>query len=106
MPHRDLSEEQANLVIRSGFNTDNTPYEILRGDPQKPPVRLGSLTGLERTIDLAHRLAARTPGDYFIFHATTHELANTVSTTPQSTSARKDVVQGAELSNLRPADKT
>jgi len=105
MPHRDLSEEQANLVIRSGFNTDNTPYEIFRGDPQKPLVRLGSLTSLERTIDLAHRLAARTPGDY-IFQATTHELANTVSSTPQSTSARKDVVQGAELSNLRPADKT
>jgi len=107
MPHKDLSEQQANLVIRrSGFNTNNTPYEIFRGDPQKPLVRLGSLTGLERTIDLAHRLAARGPGDYFIFHATTHELASTVSTTPQSTSVRMDdVVQGAELSNLRPAIK-
>jgi hypothetical protein len=61
MPSQDISEEQATLIIRHGFNIDNTPYEIFRGDPQKPLVRLGSLTGLERAIDLAQRLAARTP---------------------------------------------
>jgi|SRR5215469_621710 len=106
MPNQDISEQQAKLSIRSGFHIDNTPYEIFRGDTQKPLVRLGSLTGLERAIDLARRLAARSPSDYFIFHATTHELASTVSTTPQSTSVRMDdVVQGAELSNLRPAIK-
>jgi hypothetical protein len=78
MPNEGIAEEQANLVIRTGFHADNTPYEIFRSDQQKPLVRLGSLTGLERAIDLAHRLAARTPGDYFVSHATTHQLASTV----------------------------
>jgi hypothetical protein len=73
--------------------------------PRKTLVRLGSVTGLERAIDLSNR-SAITPADYFVFHAGRHELASSLERAPRTDDvAREAVAQEAELSNLRPANK-
>jgi hypothetical protein len=55
-----------------------TAFDIFRGTPEMRPTWLGSVTGMDRAMDLANRLAFRTPGDYFVFDPTTSEVVASV----------------------------
>ena len=81
MLNKNISGAEAARLQR-GPDRGNTPYEIFRADPRKGIFRLGSVTGRERAIDLSNRLAARTPGGYFVLDKTTGELMSIITTAP------------------------
>jgi hypothetical protein len=49
-------------------------FDVFRGKPLGECVWLGSVDELDRAADLMKLIAARTPGDYFVFCAATQEV--------------------------------
>ena len=57
---------------------DNNTYEVFKGKPQKKALWLGAVKGRTRALDLMNRMAARLPGDYFVWNAITQDLVTEV----------------------------
>ena len=57
---------------------DNITYDVFKRNPQKKPFWLGSVKGWTRAVDLMNRMAARLPGDYFVWNPITQELVTEV----------------------------
>lgn len=53
---------------------DTTAYDVFKGRPENKPLWLGEVSGLQRAIDQMNRMAARLPGDYFVFNPLTNEV--------------------------------
>ena len=53
-------------------------YDVFSGSPHAKPLRLGTVRGKERAIDLMHRMYARMPGDYFIREVATNVIIASV----------------------------
>jgi hypothetical protein len=53
---------------------DINTYDVFKGNPQKKPLWLGSVHGRTRALNLMNWMAARLPGDYFVWNTVTHEL--------------------------------
>jgi hypothetical protein len=53
---------------------DKFEYDVFSGIPEKNPLWLGSVSGLERAAELMNRMAARLPGNYFLSCAITNEV--------------------------------
>jgi hypothetical protein len=57
---------------------DNSTYDVFKRNAQKKPLWLGAVKGRKRAIDLMNRMAARLPGDYFVWNSNTQELVTEV----------------------------
>lgn len=57
---------------------DTTDFEVIKGDPQEKPVRLGIVRGSKRATDLMYGMYARLPGSYFIVDASTKEVVTSL----------------------------
>jgi hypothetical protein len=53
-------------------------YDVFKGLPDKNPLWLGAVPGLQRAIDQMKRMSARLPGDYFVFDPRENEVVATV----------------------------
>jgi hypothetical protein len=66
-------EEQSKSLEMRIMDKANA-YDVFKGSPEKKPLWLGTVTGLQRAIDQMNRIAARMPCDYFVCSAATHEV--------------------------------
>jgi hypothetical protein len=57
---------------------DISTYDVFKGNHQKKPLWLGTVEGRTRAIDLMNRMAARLPGDYFVWNTITQQLVTEV----------------------------
>jgi hypothetical protein len=57
---------------------DNITYDVFKGNPQKKPLWLGTVKGRTRAVDLMNGMAARLPGDYFVWNTITQELVTEI----------------------------
>jgi hypothetical protein len=53
-------------------------YDVFKGLPDKKPLWLGAVPGLQRAIDQMNRMSARLPGNYFVFDPRANEVIATV----------------------------
>jgi hypothetical protein len=61
---------------------DNNTYDIFKGNPQEKPFWLGTVNGRTRALDLMNWMAARLPGNYFVWNAITQDLITEVCAEP------------------------
>jgi hypothetical protein len=59
---------------------DTPSYDVFKGTPEKKPLWLGAVPGLERAKEQMNRMASRLPGDYFIFDPVTDNVVASVDT--------------------------
>ena len=59
-----------------------TMYDVFRGRPNLNGFWLGSLTGSDRAIEQMNRIAAITPGDYFVANSATGDVLASIEQSP------------------------